>query len=519
MFKKILAILLCFSFLINNCVFTFAGSLNNIEETQEEQQEIEELFAPAVVPVAQAFAYLLALFGVISLNEIYNNNDSSFDEWYNQKILDFKLKCEVLGIGADVVEDWLLSLSRGILVKSSEVWTAFKSWVADLRSGVVSAEPGSAEDLKQGYMRAGKSYNIKELFPNATFFKNHNYDYYYIIPERDCLAFTYEVTGTAFGSGVISFNILIYSIKNDFGNIIINDSDSRHIGYRLKIVSKISGKNETIHYYYSFANVDENSDFYINGIQYDRQGICGTKLDYSTENDINIVPHFVSYSQYTCFLKAKSYFESGLDYTVIGNITDVSGVDIVSPGAEPGTDVNLNWDLLNPGSAVAGVGSGSNTWQDFINSSGLTIEENGAIVGDGSIENPDLDVPETNTGLLGAILTAINGVKTAVLNIPTAITNDLIGTEPLDFSGFNVALSDYFPFCIPFDLVNCINQLNASPVPPKFTVNFAGTIMEPAGEITINLEPMEPLAKIIRFFIFLSITAGIIIVTRNLIRG
>jgi len=102
----------------------------------------------------------------------------------------------------------------------------------------------------------------------------------------------------------------------------------------------------------------------------------------------------------------------------------------------------------------------------------------------------------------------------------TALSTAIIGTGSLDFSGFiGITLKDVFPFCIPFDLVECVSQLVAAPKAPCFTVDFSGTAMASAGTVTLDLARFEGLAKIVRYFVFLGFIVGLIMITRNLIRG
>lgn len=130
----------------------------------------------------------------------------------------------------------------------------------------------------------------------------------------------------------------------------------------------------------------------------------------------------------------------------------------------------------------------------------------------GAVENPDIPVTPDLSG--------ITGLLNKILSFLKSIPATLIGTKALDFSGFsNISLFDKFPFCIPFDLVNAVNQLNAPPEAPVFKVDFKGTIMESAGSIEIDMSNFEQLAKILRFFEFFGFVAGLIVVTRNLIRG
>lgn len=89
-------------------------------------------------------------------------------------------------------------------------------------------------------------------------------------------------------------------------------------------------------------------------------------------------------------------------------------------------------------------------------------------------------------------------------------------------SKFTYALKDFFPFCIPFDLYHVIEILNADPVAPKFDIPIpsytaSGTLT--SNYITVDLSIFDTAALVFRVCIFLIFMVGLIVITRNLIRG
>lgn len=157
--------------------------------------------------------------------------------------------------------------------------------------------------------------------------------------------------------------------------------------------------------------------------------------------------------------------------------------------------------------------SGYNTLEDFYN------PETGLVTGLDVADVPVVpDVPVTGdlTGIAGGIQSLLDLLKA----LPATLSNAFLGDADLNFDALkNSGFTTKFPFCIPFDLYNCIAQLVASPVPPVFTLSFAGTVMESAGDIVIDMNKFETLAKILRYFIFFGFVLGLIKITRNLIKG
>lgn len=75
-----------------------------------------------------------------------------------------------------------------------------------------------------------------------------------------------------------------------------------------------------------------------------------------------------------------------------------------------------------------------------------------------------------------------------------------------------------FPFCVPFDLIDFLGILAAEPEAPKFTYRFyAPPVVD--QEIEIDLSVFDSVAAIMRTMELLAFCIGLILLTRNIIRG
>lgn len=75
-----------------------------------------------------------------------------------------------------------------------------------------------------------------------------------------------------------------------------------------------------------------------------------------------------------------------------------------------------------------------------------------------------------------------------------------------------------FPFCVPFDLIDFLGILAAEPEAPKFTWRFyAPPVVD--EEIEIDLSVFDTVASIMRTMELLAFCVGLILLTRNIIRG
>ena len=92
----------------------------------------------------------------------------------------------------------------------------------------------------------------------------------------------------------------------------------------------------------------------------------------------------------------------------------------------------------------------------------------------------------------------------------------------IDFTPFTVVsenIKEVFPFCIPWDISNGFKTLLAPEKAPVFDVKFDKQYFSGGGSLRIDLTQFESVAKIFRFFIMLTFSICIIILTRNVIGG
>lgn len=124
---------------------------------------------------------------------------------------------------------------------------------------------------------------------------------------------------------------------------------------------------------------------------------------------------------------------------------------------------------------------------------------------------------------IAKILLVLNSIQDALPSpsaIAQAVSDAVIGEDDGSYQ-LDSTISDKFPFCIPFDLVNSFRVLSAEPIEPVFEIpliidheNFSFE-----DSIEIDLTRFDDLLPLIRFFVLLFYMAGLILATRNLIKG
>ena len=143
-----------------------------------------------------------------------------------------------------------------------------------------------------------------------------------------------------------------------------------------------------------------------------------------------------------------------------------------------------------------------------------------------NVENPDIpidpdipvdpDAPAEDNSILSILKKILEWLK----GLPALLAEAIIGDGVLDWSGFQgVQLSSVFPFCIPWDLASCVRGFNVQPTEPVFVFDFAGTPLASAGSVRYDLSRFAVVIPIIRYFIYGIFVVGLIVKTRDLIRG
>ena len=189
------------------------------------------------------------------------------------------------------------------------------------------------------------------------------------------------------------------------------------------------------------------------------------------------------------------------------------------------------------------VGSnGYDVWNQDDADDGYIIDAPSALNGLGSAAAGSI----ANIGdLVDALADAIAGVESPAIPvagseaIPVSIPADLVipvdvalpvdlvdtvpvegdATEPYTGTGaYTLALADFFPFCIPFDIYNMLSLLSADPVAPAFTWQFyvpgGGTI-----PIEVDLSVFNTVASVLRTMEILGFCVGLAVGTKKLLFG
>lgn len=102
---------------------------------------------------------------------------------------------------------------------------------------------------------------------------------------------------------------------------------------------------------------------------------------------------------------------------------------------------------------------------------------------------------------------------------PTNPDLGLPGSVSIDFSPLQIAVSDRFPFCIPFDFINAFKMFQSEASVPKFKVEFPSQYMIGGGSFEIDFSNFSGIAAILRYFILLVFLTGLIKKTKDLMGG
>ena len=124
---------------------------------------------------------------------------------------------------------------------------------------------------------------------------------------------------------------------------------------------------------------------------------------------------------------------------------------------------------------------------------------------------------------IGNILLAINSVFEKIPSpseVAQAVSDVVIGEDDGNYR-LDSVISDKFPFCIPFDLIDSFRVLLADPIEPVFEIPLIIDHEDFSfkDSIEIDLTKFDSLLPVIQFFVLLFYVAGLILATRSLIKG
>lgn len=355
-------------------------------------------------------------------------------------------------------------------------------------------------------------------------------------------------------------------------------------------------------FYYNYpASTDYKSfaDYYSNlfasrydGTYFDGVNDAGVQMyfNYLSGDSFNTgISAQTSQSASVAFDGAKDYFDGVKDAVTGGSVSADLSTD-QQRRLMLGYDVESSKDLINVGQIVqeygsvsnwlAGIRAGTaNAYQDLINigcqpyvnvdAQGklVTVDKDGYIidstgtrvgtgtgikVGDGSIAgNPAIpvgdvvSVPLDDVGSIPKVKTdtATGDITVDIdktLDIPASDTIDKptpeSGNKKYQFAG----VTDFFPFCLPFDAYDFLSTFSASPVAPEFEfpasfytdifggknpegkhyqVNGKNLVAINGDKVIISLAPFDTIAKIFRVLVLLFFIMMLIWFAYRLIHG
>lgn len=125
----------------------------------------------------------------------------------------------------------------------------------------------------------------------------------------------------------------------------------------------------------------------------------------------------------------------------------------------------------------------------------------------------------SNTRTLASSIVA--GVQDIVSSIPVVNSIDfsLPNSAELDFKPLYINLSNKFPFCVPWDLVNSFKMFSTAKQTPKFVVDFPSSNLIGGGKFEIDFDKFSELAAVLRYFVLVFFIVGLVKKTKSLIGG
>lgn len=463
-------------------------NLNDLskELSSDSLDDVEMFFLPALsIPISSAFGYLMGAFGVVAGSSIIYDNKDSITGFYNEQVEKFKLKCTALGIAGDIVSSWLSDLSNGIVRKSSDVYDAFKDFIAYLRDSSSSVDQPSSDDIypdtsiynPSENMELGVFYNLRPHLKGSSsgeyktarikFQESKNYSYDGKSPF--IIAYNHP-------SGYYSISFVSTSIVKLF----VNSS--------IYVVDSGSGTEGDLYLYFD-----------IDGVRY------YYKNDIFISKDYGSIPYYDKMNFLEALKEHLNSSKSEVEIGTVGVIDNVSSVDIVGPTIAGTSDVVINWDDFDWESILQGLGKGEVAWNDALVNGNVGIIENDIVIGgvkDDTIVKPGDDVIDKPGDSVGD--------KVEIVFPETDIG---------DLGDYKVSLRELFPFCLPFDLIDFINVLACEPKAPYFKYEMP----LPGGKsytFEIDLSPFDGAAKLLRNMEVISFIVGLIVITRSrMIRG
>lgn len=458
--------------------------------------------------------FILSLLGVQASESIDTYNDLVE---YNTKIKGSLLEKTAGLAGMEQVQEWLFNVVNGVIDTDSVVWEKLYEYA--LENYVIASSDVSVPGNNVLSVPAFQ-YEYTNRFGYGTSGRA-------VVGSEDCFVCCVNSNAALFYGIVASSNPSAY-YRIDWG-------DGSYSDERALSLSATYDGNTVYYFMQGFARP---SDVYIN------ENVDGTYADKIAWLMVygNYAPAAGGEGIYSdAFSEALTQSEKediidGSNVIQLYNPAELqNGLEII-PGGDPEEDPNLKkipflvtadwWNFLQQ----FGSGTNSNQYVNAYNAlNGLDNTSIGRIsdaydsLGIASIAGTAANAAQ------GIISLTDNNIYPASQTAADTITNTIPGSltpESPDSSIDNESeqglyklpdLRDYFPFCIPFDLIDLLRCFVAEPETPSFVLALS-TGSEMAQE-SFDLHMWDNIASMVRTFELVGFVLGLILITRNLIRG
>lgn len=189
--------------------------------------------------------------------------------------------------------------------------------------------------------------------------------------------------------------------------------------------------------------------------------------------------------------------------TFVGPMQEEQGTQLplsgsVTVSAEAAARLHLDNYLRAVAAAYAGTGTASVPVTD---------------VGTGEEDTLPLSVPlDTPIGVTGVSDTAID-------QSGSVAGSDAVATDFEGLDDFTMDLTQFFPFCVPFDLAYLFEKLRADPQALVIDWHFMIPYLDVDIPIQIDLSPFDSVAQLLRSLEVIAFIVALLIGTKNLIQG
>lgn len=458
--------------------------------------------------------FLLSLLGVQRATSVESYNDLAA---YNDEIYNSLIESLSGLAGMEVVQEWIFKAVNGLIETDSIVWEKLREFAID---NYIAASADSASINS----------TINNVPLNFTFYNSPS--------------FRTNISGGEYYTWTPDYGTMIAS------NSFIGASDSNKPLYRIQHYA-----NGDIHYqvnvtygssytyngktvYYTVSTGGRDSSYPIQSIDGSYNAIAAWAMVYG--DAIYQSENIASYSDAFESVLTSSEKDDIIDGTSVIQLYNPAelqnGLEIIS-GGDPDEDPNLRkipfavtadwWNFLQQ------FGSGENSNQ-YVNAyNALNGLDQGTSIGRISDAYDSLGIASVGAAAAAAAEGILNLTDSNIYpqneSVADAITNTIPSnlTPVTPDSGIDNGseqglyklpdLRDYFPFCIPFDLINLLSIFVAEPETPEFVIALS-TGWSYAEE-NVSLDQWNGIANMVRNIELAVFILGLILITRNIIRG